>query len=115
MDYNHSKWLRYMIPEIFDQINYDIFCGELDPINIIVSDTLLEYQAWGVSLFEDDILINIHIHNDLDYAIGWCTLAHEMIHYKMWVDHDKFWTHNMTFKMYARQIEKFYNLKGGAI
>lgn len=109
-----------MINTIFKQINYDIFGDQLYPIEIILFECIENQEAYGLfvtdDIIDEDDFAHIVIHNDLTWFDGWCTIAHELIHYKMWSDFDDKWEgHGKTFKKHARRIEKFYNLKTGTI
>lgn len=98
------------IKDIFEQINYDIFGGELD-MPIFITHYYDDDHGYYIRYEGLDI---ISIRADEDYFTGVTTLAHEMIH--LWQEENGLKTnHGYKFKMMARTIENFYNLENGDI
>lgn len=99
-----------MLVDLFEQINYDIFCNELDtPIFL----THYDDSYYGSFTVWEGLEI-ISLQADMDFFTGIATLAHEMIH--QWQAENGYkLKHGFKFKAMTKQIENFYNLKKGEI
>jgi len=98
------------ILDLFDEINYNIFCNELD---IPIFLTHYDDSYYGSFVLWEGLNI-ISLQADMDYKTGFCTLAHEMIHYWQNENNHKL-NHGFKFRAMTKQIKNFYNLEKGAI